>query len=192
MEDNLITWQSIWQKQKAKPMQLNKIISRLNNLEQKAKVQRTTLLALFSILIIAAALRPFELLDQKFNLLAYILILTGVIVKLVPNLKGKYNLIVNEVELDNQKYVKSLEESLKFDAKRLLIFLALVILGLNSALIGLYEKGTIFNFEFTTANRTIFHLSTIILFIIGFIVNNKRMTKRQRGIAALIAELNNN
>ena len=66
MEDNLIKWQSIWQQQKSKPMNLNNIISRLNNVEKRAKSQRIALICIFAVLIIVSVLRPLELFEEKY------------------------------------------------------------------------------------------------------------------------------
>lgn len=191
MEDNLIKWQSIWKQQKSKPMQLNNIISRLNTIEKKAKRQRITLIFIFAVLVITLILRPVELFGEKFYLIAYILILLAIGVKFFPNLKGKYNLITNEAELNNRKFIKKLQEKMTFNTNYLLIFLLLATLGLNSALLGLYEKGTIFNFDFNSQNRVFIHLSTILIFIVGYIVHKKRVNQSQNEISDLIRELEN-
>ncbi|MFK7808568.1 MAG: hypothetical protein AB8F74_12255 [Saprospiraceae bacterium] len=191
MEDNLIKWQSIWKQQKSKPMQLNNIISRLNTIEKKAKRQRITLIFIFAVLVITSILRPVELFGEKFYLIAYILILLAIGVKFFPNLKGKYNLITNEAELNNRKFIKKLQEKMTFNTNYLLIFLLLATLGLNSALLGLYEKGTIFNFDFNSQNRVFIHLSTILIFIVGYIIHKKRVNQSQNEISDLIRELEN-
>ena len=189
MEDNLIQWQATWQQQKSKPMQVNNIISRLNSLEQKAKAQRIMILLLFAVLIIAAVLRPLEILEQPYNLLAYVFMLLAMGVKLIPSLKGRYHLITNEAELDNRNFVKKLKGKLIFDTRYLVVFLILTILGLNCALLGLYEKGMLFNFDFNAENRVVIHLSTVLIFMVGYVVNRRRVRESQHEISELIREL---
>lgn len=191
MEDNFNQWQAIWQTQKSKPMPLNELILQLNAVEQKANMQRLLLLLLFGVLIIASAIYLSELLAVTYYLIAYAFIISAIGVKLLPNLKGKYNHINGEANFNNQIFVKKLKEKMAFKTAHLLLFLFLAILGLNFALLGLYEKGTLFNFEFNSDNRIFIHLSTLVILFFGYLVNIKRLKQNHKELATLIDQLEN-
>lgn len=192
MEDNLNKWQAIWQTKKSKPMHLNELITQLNAVEQKAKTQRLILFLLLGVLTIASVIYLSEILEEKvYFLITYFLILSAIGVKLVPSLKGKYNYINDDADFNNQIFIKKLKEKMAFKTKHLLLFLFLTILAMNFALLGSYEKGTIFNFEFNSSNRVFIHLSTLVIFVLGYIVNIRRLRQSQNKISKLISQLEN-
>ena len=55
--------------------------------------------------------------------------------------------------------------------------MTLIILGLNFVLIGVYDKKIISNFDFNEKNSVYIHLSTIVLFFVGYYVNSKKIDK---------------
>ncbi len=101
-------------------------------------------------------------------------------------------MISGHSDLNNHDFVKKLIQKANYNIKHLLSWLSLAIVALNIALLGLYEKGTIFNFEINDDNRIFFHLATIALFLIGYFHNKRNLDKTKKRILNLIHDLEDN
>ncbi|MFK8162045.1 MAG: hypothetical protein AB8H12_06225 [Lewinella sp.] len=192
MDTNFNEWQTIWQAQKSQPMQLNELINQLNAVEKRARAQRLMLFLLSGALAVTAILGLAEFVGQKYYQVAYLLILSAIGIKLYFNYSSRYSYIENEAELNNQVFLKGLKKKMTFSSYHVLLFLFLTILGLNFALLGMYEKGTIFNFEFNSENRILIHLFTFVLLFFGCITNLKRLKRNKRKLANLANQLEEN
>ncbi|WP_298427337.1 hypothetical protein [uncultured Kordia sp.] len=192
MEEQILKWKSMWKEQKVNSLNTNELIERLNKIEKKAKFQRVKLITALLVLAVASTLLLSELLANTFYLLSYILITIGIAVKLIPLYKTNYRMITDESGFNNHDFIKKLTQKMNFKTKHLLLYMFIMILALNIALLGLYEKGTIFNFEITDKNRIYYHLATIILFVIAYIINKRNMDANKKEIVSLIKDLENN
>ncbi|WP_431166343.1 hypothetical protein [Tenacibaculum halocynthiae] len=192
MEEQINKWKNMWQKQKSNSFDINGLIKRLNKIEKKAKFERIKLSIVLLFLVVAFFVRPSELLENKFPLISYILILLAIFIKLIPLYKSKFRIITKESEFNNYDFIKLLRKKIAFKTKHLLIFLFILMLSLNITLLGLYEKGTIFNFKINNEYRILFHLTTIVVFIFVFLVKNKKLDNSKKEILKLISDLENN
>lgn len=192
--DELNNWKDMYQKSSSDTPNIDKLIERLNTIERSTRRRRFLLIICTLVLAITALLRLSEF-ENKYYIFSYILIGIAIAMKLFVLYKGKYNLINNETEFNNQNFIKDhiskLKEKVIFEKKHLIVFLVLMIAGLNCALIGLYDKGTIFNFEFNAGNRIYIHLATIALFFVGFYINSKKIDRYKNNISELITDLEN-
>lgn len=192
--DELKEWKDMYQKTTSDTLQIDKLIERLNTAKKEARRKRILLVIATLVLAVTVFFRISEFKNQYY-IYSYLLIGTAIAMKLFILYKGKYNLTANETQFNNQNFIKNhinqLKEKIIFDKKHLVIFLVLLITGLNCALIGLYDKGTIFNFEFTKSNRIYIHLATIVLFFVGFYINSKKIDNYKNDIRELLEELEN-
>ena len=189
MEEQILKWKNMWQEQQSSSLNAHELIERLNKMERKAKLQRTKLNIALVILVLVSLIFISELLANKYLLISYVLIFTGACVKLIPLYKTKYSSITDESDFNNRYFIKKLNEKTGFKTKHLLIYMTILIAAINFALLGLYEKGAIFNFVINDENRLFFHLATIILFAVAYVVNKKRMDKNKRNTLKLISDL---
>jgi len=192
MEEQIIKWKDMWKEQKSNSLKTNELIVRLNQIERKAKLQRTKLYVILLALTIASVVVGSELVASTYYLLSYALLLLGIFVKFIPLYKTKYGIITNESDFNNHDFIKKLTKKMEFKTKHLVLYMFIVILALNIALLGLYEKGTIFNFPINDENKIFFHLATIILFIVAYILNKRNMDANKKETLNLITDLENN
>ncbi|RSC92937.1 hypothetical protein [Tenacibaculum singaporense] len=192
MEEQINKWKNVWQKQKTSSLSINELIKRLNQIEKKARFERIKLSIVLLFLVTAFFVRPSELLKNKFYVISYLLILLAIFIKLIPLYKSKYRIITKESEFNNYDFIKLLRKKITFKTKHLFIFLFILMLSLNITLLGLYEKGTIFNFELNNKNRIFFHLTTIVLFILVAFIKKKKLDKSKEEALKLISDLENN
>lgn len=192
MEEQILKWKDMWKEQKSNLLDINELIVRLNQIEKRAKLQRIKLCAMLLILIVACTVLGAELLANTFYMLSFALLVLGIFVKLIPLYTTNYRTITDESNFNNHDFIKKLTKKMEFKTKHLLIYMFIIILALNIALLGIYEKGTIFNITMNDENRIFFHLATIILFIIAYISNKKNMDANKKETLKLIADLENN
>ena len=181
----------MWQQQKSNSPDITGVIQRLNQIEKKAKLERIKLYIVLLFLVIAFFVGLSELLANKFYVISYILILTALLIRLIPLYKSRYRVITKESDFNNYNFIKLLTEKIAFKIKHLLIFLSILILSLNITILGLYEKGTILNIEINNENRIFFHLATIVLFIVAFLFNKKKLDDSKKEALKLISDLEN-
>ncbi|WP_299124534.1 hypothetical protein [uncultured Winogradskyella sp.] len=191
METQIIKWKNMWQEQKSNTLESNELIERLNQMERDAQNQRTKLIVVSIILITACSIGASELLANKYYLISFIMLLTGVFIKLLPLYKSKYEVIYNESDFNNRDFIQNLTKKMDYSIKHLLIYMSVIITALNIALLGLNKNGTIFNFEINDENRMFFHLATVILFVVAYIFNKKNLDVNRRKTLSLISDLEN-
>lgn len=192
MDTQIIEWKTMWQAQKSDTPESGELIRQLNTIETNAKIRRASLLMLATILIVTSAIKLSELLSNKYFLVSYLMILGAISMKLVPLYKTKYGMISGHSDLNNHDFIKKLIQKANYNIKHLLSWLSLAIVALNIALLGLYEKGTLFNIEMNDGNRIFFHLATIALFLIGYFHNKRNLDKTKKRILNLIHDLEDN
>jgi len=192
--DELNNWKDMYQKSSSDTPKVDGLIERLNSIERSTRKRRYFLIVCTLVLAITALLRLSEF-ENTYFIISYLLIGIAIGMKLFVLYKGKYNLISNETEFNNQNFIKNhiskLKEKIIFEKRHLIVFLVLMIAGLNGILIGMYDKGTIFNLEFHAGNRIFIHVSTIALFFVGFYINSKKIDRYKNNILELITELEN-
>ncbi len=191
METQIIKWKNMWQEQKSNTLESNELIERLNQMERNAKNQRTKLVIVSIILITACSIGISELLANTYYLVSFAMLLIGVSLKLIPLYKNKYEIISNESDFNNRDFIKNLTKKMDYSTKHLLIYMSVIIIAINIALLGLNENGTIFNFEINNENRIFFHLATVILFVIAYINNKRNLDVNRRKTFNLISDLEN-
>lgn len=190
--EELNKWKDMYQKSVSNTLNVDELIERLNAVEKDIRKKRILLIVCFLVLIVTSLLRLSEF-ENIYYVFSYVLIAIGISMKLFVLYKGKYNLISDKTKFNNQNFIKNhvskLKEKINFEKKYLMVFLILLIGGLNLALIGMYDKGTIFNFEFNESNRIFIHLSTILLFFVGFYLNSNKIDRYKNDVLELITEL---
>ncbi|MCF2876567.1 MULTISPECIES: hypothetical protein [unclassified Tenacibaculum] len=190
--EELNKWKDMYQKSASNTLNVDELIERLNAVEKDIRKKRILLIVCFLVLIITSLLRLSEF-ENIYYVFSYVLIVIGMSMKLFVLYKGKYNLISDKTKFNNQSFIKNhiskLKEKINFEKKYLMVFLILMIAGVNFALIGMYDKGTIFNFEFNQINRVFIHLSTILLFFVGFYLNSNKIDRYKNDVLELITEL---
>ena len=191
MEEQIIKWKDMWQEQKSNSLNVNELIIRLNKIEGKAKLLRTILIVALVIIALASVVFIAEISANKFYIISYVLAFTGASMKLVLLYRTKFNTITDESDFNNHYFIKKLNKKTSFKTKHLLIYMTIMIASINFALLGLYENGTIFNFVINDENRLFFHLATIILFTVAYVINKRRMNKNKRNTLKLISDLEN-
>ena len=192
MEEQVLKWKGLWQEQKSNSLNVNELIVRLNQMERNAKLMRTFLIIALVILTLASLVFIAELLANKFYIISYALGFTGAFIKLLFLYKTKYDTLKDESDLNNHYFIKKLNKKTSFKTKHLLIYMTVMIASINFALLGLYEKGTVFNYVINDENRLFFHLATIILFAVAYVTNKMRIDKNKRNTIKLISDLENN
>jgi hypothetical protein len=192
MEEQINKWKKMWKQQKSNSLDITGLIQRLNKIEKKVKLERIKLSIILLFLVVACFVKLSELLANKFYVISYILILIAIFIRLIPLYKSRYGTITKESDLNNHDFIKLLTEKIAFKTKHLLIFLSILILSLNITLLGLYEKGTVFNLEINNENRIFFHLTTIVLFIVAYLFKKRKLDNSKKETLKLISDLENN
>ena len=117
-------WQNMWQEQESRPMEVNKLIEQLNKIENNLRVRRYCVIVAALALAFTALFQISEFENINF-ILGYTLVGIAIAFKLFALYKGKYNLIKNEIELNNQSFIKNqirkLKEKVTFKKKHLSI-----------------------------------------------------------------------
>jgi glucan phosphoethanolaminetransferase (alkaline phosphatase superfamily) len=192
MEEQIDKWKNMWQKQKSNSLDIKELIQRLNQIGKKEKLERIKLSIVLLFLVVACLIRSSGLLTNTFFLISYILILIAIFIRLIPLYKSRYGTITKESDLNNHDFIKLLTKKVAFKTKHLLLFLSILILSLNITLLGLYEKGTVLNLEINNENRIFFHLATIVLFIVAYLFNKRKLDNSKKETLKLISDLESN
>ncbi|MCK0132490.1 hypothetical protein MWU59_13355 [Flavobacteriaceae bacterium F08102] len=190
MEKDITNWQNLWKVEKSTPLDLSKLITHLNKIEKKGKLERIVLLiAVPTTIIVLASLLP--LLSNIYYLLSIVLISFGMIMILIQSFRSKYSLISNDAELNNHKYIKNLIHKLKqrmlTTSRYMWVYAFFLILGINIGYIDILQ-----NFDITLIVRIIIHIVfTGIMFYLMYYFIEKRKKENNREIFPLVDFLEN-
>lgn len=195
--DEIKEWQTMWQNQESKPMNVDQLIERLNNIETNLNVRRYCLIGA-AVVLTFIALFYISKFDNIYFTFGYTLLGISVAIKLVVLYKGKYSLIQHKIDLNNPNFIQNqivkLKEKILIKKQHLIAFLLLTIIGLNLVLIGMHQtNGAVFDFEmFKEKDRIMIHSSTIILLIMAYIINSKKIDEYKKNVLELIKEIEDN
>ena len=191
MSNNEIqNWQTMWQTTKVKDDSgLNEIIQQVYTIEKQEKYQKIGLTLLLLILLITTIVRPYEVVENSYYPFAFGLVIVAILIRTMPLYKNKLGLTLDENNVTNYDFIQQLKQKTRFKGKDLLLVMLLLFLGLNCALLGLYERGTIFNFEFTESLQIVLHSLTIPLCIFGYWQKKRQLDEKMDTIFSMIKEL---
>lgn len=190
MEKDITDWQNLWKEEKSTPLDLSKLITHLNKIEKKGKLERIILLFAVPVtILVLATLLP--LLSNIYYLTSVILISFGMIMILIQSYRSKFSLISNDAELNNHKYIKNLIHKLK---QRMLttyrymwFYTFLLVIGLNIGYLDILQK-----FNLSLLVRITIHLVfTIVMICIMYYSIEKRKKENNKSILPLIDVLDN-
>lgn len=190
MEKDIKNWQNLWREEKSIPLDLNKLVTHLNKIEKKGKLERIILLIAIPItIIVLATLLP--LFSNTNYIISIGLISVGMLTILIQSYRSKYNLIINDAELNNQTYIKNLIHKLKQRmvtvSRYMWIYAVFLILGLNIGYINILQ-----NFNVTLIIRIIIHLIfTGAMFYLMYYFIEKRKKENDKEILPLVEFLEN-
>lgn len=190
MEKDITNWQNLWKEEKSTPLDLSKLITHLNKIEKKGKVERIILLVAVPItIIVLATLLP--LLSNMYYLTSSVLISFGMIMILIQSYRSKYNLTSNDAELNNHNYIKNLIHKLKqrmlTTSRYMWFYTFLLVLGVNIGYIDVLQK---FNISITV--RIIIHVVfTVLMICVMYYSIEKRKKENNKEILPLIDFLEN-
>jgi hypothetical protein len=192
MDEQTKKLKNMWQKQKSNPLNSQELTKRLNQMERKEKFRRIGLLIVLIPLIIASIILVSDILANIYFIIAYILLFSAIIIKLVLLYRSKYSIITDELDFNNYNFIEKLNKKLAFSSSHILIYMSLAILAINCVLLGTYEvNGTLFEIKITAQNRIPFHLSTIVLFVIGYLRHKKCIAHTKKEASNLLSDLGN-
>ncbi|SDR95019.1 hypothetical protein SAMN05216503_1491 [Polaribacter sp. KT25b] len=190
MEKDITNWQNLWKEEKSTPLDFGKLVTHLNKIEKKGKLERIILLVAVPItIIVLATLLP--ILSNIYYLISILIIGFGMIMILIQSYRSKYSLISNDAELNNHKYIKNLIHKLKqrmlTTSKYMWFYTFLLVLGINIGYIDVLQK---FNVSITL--RIIIHVVfTVFMICVMYYSIEKRKKENNKGILPLIDFLEN-
>lgn len=190
MDKDITNWQNLWKQEKSTPLDLSKLITHLNKIEKKGKLERIILLVAVPVtIIVLATLLP--ILSNIYYLISIVIISFGMIMILFQSYRSKYNLISNDAELNNHKYIKNLIHKLKqrmlTTSRYMWFYTFLLVLGINIGYIDILQK---FNVSITV--RIIIHVVfTVLMICLMYYSIEKRKRENKKGILPLIDFLEN-
>ena len=190
MEKDITSWQNLWKEEKSTPLDLSKLITHLNKIEKKGKLERIILLVAVPItIIVLATLLP--LFSNINYLISITLISVGMLIILIQSYRSKYNLTINDAELNNQTYIKNLIHKLKqrilTTSRYMWIYAFFLTLGLNIGYIDILQ-----NFNVTLIIRIIIHvIFTGVMFYLMYYFIEKRKKENDKEIFPLVNFLEN-
>lgn len=191
MDEQIKKMQSMWLEKKTNSHNIEELIKRLSKIEKKIKFRSTFLMIILVFLIMVSVILYTEIVAGIYYTLAYLFLFAAIIIKLISLYKMN-KIISHESDYTNLSFIKRIKNQQAFKTTHILIYLFLAILALNFALLGLfYEKESVFGFPLTSKNRIFYHLSTIVLFILGYLKHKKFMTAIKKETSNLITELEN-
>lgn len=190
MEQDISNLQNLWKEEKSSYFDLNKLITQLNKIEKKGKLERIVLLISVPItIVILATLLP--LFSNQNYLISILLMSLGMLMILIQTFRSKNNLIKNEHELNNQNYIETLivklKERMLTTSRYMWVYALLLITGLNIGYIDILEK---FNIPLSAKIITHFMLSGVMLYLFYYGIS-KRKKKNNDEILPLINLLEN-
>ncbi len=190
MEKDITDWQNLWKEEKSTPLDLSKLITHLNKIEKKGKLERIILLFAVPVtILVLATLLP--LLSNIYYLTSVILISFGMIMILIQSYRSKFSLISNDAELNNHKYIKNLIHKLKqrmlTTSRYMWFYTFLLVIGLNIGYLDILQK-----FNLSLLVRITIHLVfTIVMICIMYYSIEKRKKENNKSILPLIDVLDN-
>lgn len=190
MEKDITNWQNLWKEEKSTPLDFGKLITHLNNIEKKGKLERIILLVAVPVTLIVLAI-VLPILSNIYYLIAILIIGFGMILILIQSYRSKYSLISNDAELNNQKYIKNLIYKLKqrmlTTSRYMWCYTFLLVLGINIGYIDVLQK---FNVSITL--RIIIHVVfTVLMICVMYYAIAKRKKENNNRILPLIDFLEN-
>ena len=190
MEQDISNWQNLWNEEKSTSFDVNKLIQQLNKIEQKGKLERIALLITFPLTIIILAIM-LPVFSNIYYLLFIILIGIGMLMLLLQSFRSKNNVIENDSELSNRKYIETLivklKERMLMTSRYMWIYAFLLISGLNIGYIDILEK---FNLPLSARIITHFILTGVMCYLFYYGIS-KRKKKHKKEILPLIKLLEN-
>lgn len=190
MEKDITDWQNLWKEEKSTPLDLSKLITHLNKIEKKGKLERIILLFAVPVtILVLATLLP--LLSNIYYLTSVILISFGMIMILIQSYRSKFSLISNDAELNNHKYIKNLIHKLKqrmlTTSRYMWFYTFLLVIGLNIGYLDILQK-----FNLSLLVRITIHLVfTIVMICIMYYSIEKRKKENNKNVLPLIDFLEN-
>ncbi|CAM1343007.1 hypothetical protein [Tenacibaculum amylolyticum] len=185
MEKEFTQWQNLWKQKAASPLDIEKLIDSLNQMEKKGKLERIILLiAIIGTFVLLAILLP--ILSNFYYATSFSLIGFGMLLILFQVYKSKLPVIQNNIELTNHAYVqtliKKLTRKMRITSIYMWIYTFLLISGMNIGYIEILQ-----NFEATFSIKVLVHLllSSVLLFGMYYSIQ-KRKQKNTAEIAPLI------
>lgn len=190
MEQDISNLQNLWKEEKSTSFDLNKLITQLNKIEKRGKLERIVLLISVPVtIIILATLLPIS--SNQNYLISILLMSLGMLMILIQSFRSKNNLIKNEYELNNQNYLETLivklKERMLTTSRYMWVYALLLITGLNIGYIDILEK---FNLPLSAKIITHFMLSGVMLYLFYYGIS-KRKKKNNDEILPLINLLEN-
>lgn len=191
MSNNEIeNWQTMWQKTKVKgDSGFNEMIKQVYAIEKKEKYEKIVLTVCFFILLIIMVVQPSDIKGSIYYPFVFCLATVVICMKGIPLYKSRIGTNINEGDFTNNDFIQKLRQKTTFNEKDLLLANVLMWLALNGALLGLYEKGTIFNFEFTESLQIILHSLTIPFCLFCYWRKKRELDKNLDTIFSMIKEL---
>lgn len=190
MEQEISNWQNLWKEKKSSSLDINLLIKQLNNIEKKEKLERIVLLITVPITLIILATN-LSIFSNTYYLISIILIGLGMLMILLQTYRSKNNLIENNSELNNRKYIETLifklKERILTTSRYMWIYAFLLISGLNIGYIDILEK---FNLPLSARIITHFVLTGIMCYLFYYGIS-KRKKKHKKEILPLIKLLEN-
>lgn len=190
MEKDITNWQNLWKEEKSTPLDVSKLITNLNKIEKKAKLERIILLVAVPItIIVLATILP--VFSNIYYLISIVIISFGMIMILIQSYRSKFNMTNNDDELNNNKYIKNLIHKLKqrmlTTSRYMWFYTFLLVLGINIGYIDILQK---FNVSVTV--RLIIHVVfSVIMISIMYYSIEKRKKENNKRILPLIDFLEN-
>lgn len=190
MDEEIQEWRNMWKQKKAKSLNLDEQIKLLNRLEKKESIRRKGLIAALIIILVCFFIKDPEFDKSNINnIIGLLLAVIGIIILLAMSYKFKFYLKKDETLSAHQNFIRKLKWISGFNLKALLIPVVILIIALNFLLLGFYDKGELFSYEFKKEYRLPIHFSTLVLFFLFYFLKITRLKKIQKGASATIHEL---
>jgi|SRR5690554_507838 len=190
MGTEIENWKNLWKEEKSTPLDVNMLITHVNKMERRGKIERMALLITIPMtLALLGILLP--VLSNGYYLAAFTLIGLGMILILIQVYRSRFDLIHNDAELNNRSYVETLisklKQSLLTTSKYMWVYTFLLILGLNIGYVDILH-----HLELSIILRIITHVVlTAVMFFFMYYTIEKRKKKNNTEIVPLIEFLEN-
>lgn len=190
MGTEIENWKNLWKEEKSTPLDVNMLITHVNKMERRGKIERMVLLITIPMtLALLGILLP--VLSNGYYLAAFTLIGLGMILILIQVYRSRFDLIHNDAELNNRSYVETLigklKQSLLTTSKYMWVYTFLLILGLNIGYVDILH-----HLELSIILRIITHVVlTAVMFFFMYYTIEKRKKKNNTEIVPLIEFLEN-
>lgn len=181
MDEEIQEWRNMWKQKKVKSLNLDEQFKQLNKLEKKEQLRKKAIIGAIIILLIC-----FFIEDPEFdktninNIIGFSLAIIGMIISLIISYRTRLYLPNDQSLSDNQNSIRKLQGIATFNLKQLLIPMVILIIALNFLLLGFYDKGELFSYEFKEEYRLPIHLSTVALFFLSYYLHMPKLKKMQK------------